>query len=108
MAFEGYGAQVDAGVDYSLFRGGRAPVLAIVEGEGAQDAVVATANRRQPTCFKVPAERKPPLVGPTGISIDIGHRDRGAQVGGATAGADHRSDRHAVNGGAILVGQAWA
>ena len=33
-------------------------------GEGAQDAVVATANRRRPTCFKVPAERKPPIVGP--------------------------------------------
>ena len=47
MAFEGYGAQVDASVDYSLFRGGWAPVLAIVEGEGTQDAVVAAANRRR-------------------------------------------------------------
>jgi len=108
MAFEGYGAQLDAGVDYSLFGGGRPPVLAIVEGEGAQDAVVATANRCRPTCFEVLAERKPPVVGPTGIRLDIGHRDGRAQVGGGAAGADHRADRRAVNGGAILVRQTWA
>src|SRR5262249_53158339 len=108
VAFESHGAQRDASIDYSLFRGGRAPVLAIVEGEGAQDAVVATANRRRPTCFKILAERKPPVVGPTGISLDIGHRDRGAQVGGGAAGADHWADRRAVDRGAILLGQAWA
>src|ERR1700739_5008911 len=105
MAFEGYGAQVDAGVDYSLFRSGRAPVLAIVESEGAQDAVVAAANRCRPTCFKILAEREPLVVGPTGISSNIGYRDGGAQVSGGAAGAGQRADRRAVNGGAILLGQ---
>src|SRR6185437_10442700 len=108
MAFQRDGAQVDARVDYFLFRGGRPPVLTIVEGESSQDAIVAAANRRRPTCLEVLAEWQPLVVGPTGIRFDIGHRDGDAQVRGAAARAGHRADRSALNGGAICLGQAWA
>src|ERR1700744_2990640 len=108
MAFESQRAQVHAGVDYFLFVCGWAPAFAIVEGEGAKDAVVPAANRRRPTCFEVLAEWEFPVGGPTRIRLDIGHRNGGAQVRRGPAGADPRSDPPAVNGGAIFLRQARA
>ena len=45
MAFEGYGAQVDAGVDYSLFGGGGSPLLSAQRGS-VWILVTATGARR--------------------------------------------------------------